>query len=137
MPITCYTSSMEPSFGRYQMSRVFSLTCVLTGMVVSLWGQSAPTRSGSPPTVVQVPSTSLNETRSVSILLPADYAKSARRYPVLYLLHGAAAVGMRGDVGVLAKGRLADIIAVRGNPLDDLRALQSVTLVMKGGTVVR
>ena len=70
------------------MSRVFSLTCVLTGMVVSLWGQSAPTRSGSPPTVVQVPSTSLNETRSVSILLPADYAKSARRYPVLYLLHG-------------------------------------------------
>ena len=52
-------------------------------------------------------------------------------------LHGAAAVGMPGDVGVLAKGRLADIIAVRGNPLDDLRALQSVTLVMKGGTVVR
>jgi imidazolonepropionase-like amidohydrolase len=52
-------------------------------------------------------------------------------------IHAAKAVGMAADVGVLRKGALADIIAVRGNPLDDLRALQNVTFVMKGGVVVR
>ena len=52
-------------------------------------------------------------------------------------IHAAKAVGMAGDVGVLRQGTLADIIAVRGNPLDDLRALQNVTFVMKGGVVVR
>ena len=51
--------------------------------------------------------------------------------------HAAKAVGMTAEVGVLRKGRLADVIAVTGNPLDDLRALQNVRFVMKGGVVVR
>lgn len=52
-------------------------------------------------------------------------------------MHAARAVGMAADVGVLRKGLLADVIAVTGNPLDDLRALQNVRFVMKGGVVVR
>jgi imidazolonepropionase-like amidohydrolase len=52
-------------------------------------------------------------------------------------IYAAKAVGMASDVGALDKGKLADVIAVRGNPLEDLRALQSVTFVMKGGVVMR
>lgn len=52
-------------------------------------------------------------------------------------IHAAKAVGMAADVGVLRKGAFADVIAVRGNPLDDLHALQNVTFVMKDGVVVR
>jgi imidazolonepropionase-like amidohydrolase len=52
-------------------------------------------------------------------------------------VHAAEAVGLTADVGVLEKGRLADVVAVAGNPLDDLRALRNVRFVMKGGVVVR
>jgi imidazolonepropionase-like amidohydrolase len=51
-------------------------------------------------------------------------------------IHGAAAVGMASEIGVLQQGRLADVIAVRGNPLDDLQALQRVAFVMKNGLVI-
>ncbi len=49
----------------------------------------------------------------------------------------ARAVGMPTELGALAAGRLADVIGVEGNPLEDLRTLQQVTFVMKGGKVVR
>jgi len=41
------------------------------------------------------------------------------------------------DRGVIAPGKLADIIAVPGNPLEDATRLQQVCFVMKGGTVVK
>ena len=40
------------------------------------------------------------------------------------------------DRGVLQAGKLADMIAVPGNPLDDVTVLEQVTFVMKGGVVV-
>jgi imidazolonepropionase-like amidohydrolase len=43
----------------------------------------------------------------------------------------------RDDRGVLEAGRLADIIAVPGNPLDDITATERVLFVMQGGTVVK
>jgi imidazolonepropionase-like amidohydrolase len=49
----------------------------------------------------------------------------------------AAAVGLSKDVGVLSPGRLADVIGVVGNPLDDVRLLQKVQFVMKEGTIVK
>jgi imidazolonepropionase-like amidohydrolase len=52
-------------------------------------------------------------------------------------VHAAKAVGMKADIGALEAGRFADVIAVRGNPLEDLRALQDVTFVMKAGAVIR
>ena len=41
------------------------------------------------------------------------------------------------DRGVIAPGKLADLIAVRGNPLEDVRVLERVAWVMKGGEVVK
>jgi imidazolonepropionase-like amidohydrolase len=49
----------------------------------------------------------------------------------------AEALGRTGDVGAIAVGRYADMIAVAGNPLDDVAKLQSVAFVMKGGEVVK
>jgi len=40
-------------------------------------------------------------------------------------------------LGSLAPGKFADIIAVTGNPLEDISALRSIGFVMKGGSVVR
>ena len=41
------------------------------------------------------------------------------------------------DIGSLEKGKYADIIAVAGNPLDDVNQMEHVRFVMKGGVVVR
>ena len=43
----------------------------------------------------------------------------------------------RRDVGILAAGKYADLIAVAGNPLQDVRVLEKVPFVMKGGAVVK
>lgn len=40
-------------------------------------------------------------------------------------------------VGAVAPGRYADLIAVSGDPLTDIRVLESVAHVMKGGIVIR
>lgn len=41
------------------------------------------------------------------------------------------------DLGTLQPGKIADILVVSGDPLADLRALQQVRLVIKGGTIIR
>ena len=41
------------------------------------------------------------------------------------------------DAGVLEKGKLADVIAVPGNPLQDITAVERVSFVMKAGVVVK
>jgi imidazolonepropionase-like amidohydrolase len=53
------------------------------------------------------------------------------------LLNGAKLLGWQGQIGVLKPGYLADIIAVPGNPLQDVGVLQKVKFVMKGGAVYR
>ncbi|MFN8582985.1 MAG: amidohydrolase family protein [Gemmatimonadaceae bacterium] len=50
---------------------------------------------------------------------------------------GAAVVGMSDQLGAIAPGYLADLCAVDGDPLRDIRAItQRVRWVMKGGNVV-
>jgi imidazolonepropionase-like amidohydrolase len=49
----------------------------------------------------------------------------------------AESLGLGRQIGAVAPGLEADIIAVRGNPLSDITALKRVSFVMKGGTVVR
>lgn len=50
---------------------------------------------------------------------------------------GAAHIGLEGEVGSIAAGKAADVVAVRGDPLEDVRRLEAMDFVMKGGAVVR
>jgi imidazolonepropionase-like amidohydrolase len=46
-------------------------------------------------------------------------------------------IGRAKDVGTLEAGKYADVIAVSADPLQDVRALENVGFVMKGGVVVK
>ena len=50
---------------------------------------------------------------------------------------GAKLLGWESRVGTLAAGKLADIVAVPGNPLDDVTATERVVFVMKNGVIYR
>jgi imidazolonepropionase-like amidohydrolase len=52
-------------------------------------------------------------------------------------VNAADLVGWPEKIGVLETGHYADLIAVTGDPLSDVRVLESVKFVMKGGAVVR
>lgn len=49
----------------------------------------------------------------------------------------AEIMGWKDRVGSLVVGKLADIIAVPGDPLRDITTLERVGFVMKGGVVYR
>ena len=49
----------------------------------------------------------------------------------------AELLGMQQEIGTLEVGKLADIIAVTGDPLKDVRALEHAKFVMKSGTVAK
>jgi len=53
------------------------------------------------------------------------------------LINGAKLLGWQGQIGELKPGYLADIIAVPGNPLEDITVCEHVSFVMKGGAIVR
>ena len=50
--------------------------------------------------------------------------------------NAAQALGREGDVGAIAPGRFADMVAVEGDPLTDVRLLEHVVTVIKGGAAV-
>jgi imidazolonepropionase-like amidohydrolase len=51
--------------------------------------------------------------------------------------NAADLIGRAKDVGTLEAGKFADVIAVSADPLQDVRALENVGFVMKGGVVVK
>ncbi len=51
--------------------------------------------------------------------------------------NAADLLGDAADVGSVQPGRYADLVAVRADPLQDVRALEHVDFVMKGGAVVK
>jgi imidazolonepropionase-like amidohydrolase len=52
-------------------------------------------------------------------------------------LVAAELLGWEDRVGALESGRFADLIAVAGDPLEDVDALTDVAVVVKGGEVVK
>ena len=53
------------------------------------------------------------------------------------MINGARLLGWEGQIGQLKPGYFADIVAVPGNPLDDITAVERVSFVMKNGAVVK
>jgi len=49
----------------------------------------------------------------------------------------AEIIHWQDKVGTIEKGKFADLIAVSGNPLEDITEMQHVKFVMKGGAVIR
>ena len=52
-------------------------------------------------------------------------------------INAADLLGWADKVGALEAGHYADLIAVEGDPLSDVRVLEKVKFVMKGGAVIR
>jgi imidazolonepropionase-like amidohydrolase len=61
---------------------------------------------------------------------PADAIRAAT-------IWAADLLGLSDQVGIVAPGRVADLIAVSGDPLADIRSMQNVRFVMKAGKVIR
>ena len=61
---------------------------------------------------------------------PADALLSAT-------VNSASLLGISDILGTLEEGKLADIVAVKGNPLDDISLMESVSFVMKDGVVYK
>lgn len=50
-------------------------------------------------------------------------------------LHGAHFLGADADIGSVQAGKLADLLVLDGNPLEDIRATAAIRWVVKGGVV--
>jgi len=63
-------------------------------------------------------------------MTPMDAIKSATS-------RAAELLDMKGELGVIAPGAYADIVAVSGDPLADIGAMKNVSFVMKDGNLFR
>jgi imidazolonepropionase-like amidohydrolase len=76
-------------------------------------------------------------TQAVEMELMVRYGMKPLAVLQADMIEGAKLLGWEGQIGQLKPGYFADIVAVPGNPLDDITAVERVCFVMKGGAVVR
>jgi imidazolonepropionase-like amidohydrolase len=76
-------------------------------------------------------------TQAREFVLMVKYGMSPEAVLRAGLLNGAKLLGWEKDIGSLEPGYFADVIAVPGDPLQDMSVLGNVGFVMKGGVVYK
>ena len=76
-------------------------------------------------------------TQAREFVLMVKYGMSPLAVLQADLVNGAKLLGWNGQIGSLEQGYLADIIAVPGDPLQDISTLEKVGFVMKGGMIYK
>src|SRR5579871_320809 len=76
-------------------------------------------------------------TQAREFVLMVKYGMSPDAVLKADLLNGAKVLGWEKEIGSLEPGYFADIIAVSGDPLQDVSTLGNVSFVMKGGVVYK
>ncbi len=76
-------------------------------------------------------------TQAREFMLLVKYGMSPVAVMQADLLHGAKLLGWDGQIGALEPGYFADVVAVSGDPLEDISVLGNVSFVMKGGVVYK
>ncbi len=76
-------------------------------------------------------------TQAREFVLMVKYGMSPLAALQADLVNGAKLLGWDGQIGALEPGYLADVIAVTGDPLQDVGTLQNVSFVMKGGVIYK
>ena len=76
-------------------------------------------------------------TQARELVLMVQYGMSPVATLQADLLNGARLMGWQDQIGALKAGFFADVIAVPGNPVNDISVTQKVVFVMKGGVIYR
>jgi imidazolonepropionase-like amidohydrolase len=76
-------------------------------------------------------------TQAREFVLMVKYGMSPLAVLQADLLNGAKLLGWDGQIGALEPGYFADVVAVPGDPLQDIATVQNVSFVMKGGVVYK
>jgi len=50
-------------------------------------------------------------------------------------INGAKALGVSNKLGSIEAGKLADMVVVKGNPLEDIKTARNIRVVVKNGVV--
>jgi imidazolonepropionase-like amidohydrolase len=76
-------------------------------------------------------------TQARELELMVQYGMSPAEVLKADLIHGARLLDWEGQIGDLKPGYFADVIAVAGNPLENISVVKSVSFVMKNGVVYK
>jgi imidazolonepropionase-like amidohydrolase len=76
-------------------------------------------------------------TQARELVLMVKYGLSPLVVLQADLLNGAKLLGWEGQIGSLEAGYLADVIAITGDPLEDISSVGNVVFVMKGGAIFK
>ena len=77
-----------------------------------------------------------HETAAGQFRIMTDYGMTPIEAIRAATVNAAEALGQKGQVGTLAPGAWADLIAVEGDPLADVTVLERVAAVVKGGALI-